>query len=79
MAMGGWASAVYLQYIRPSVQIYAAAQAALANSGFVSASSIRAMHPLRPVCPSYDRDLTHKPVVADVFTPLVFFNGVMDL
>ena len=79
MAMGGWASAVYLQYVRPSVQIYAAAQAALANSGFVSASSIRAMHPLRPGCPSYDRDLTRKPVVANFFTPLVFFNGVMDL
>lgn len=79
MAMGGWASAVYLQYVRPSVQIYAAAQGALANSGFVSASSIRAMHPVRPLCPSYDRDLTRKSVVADIFTPLVFFDGVMDL
>jgi hypothetical protein len=37
------------------------------------------MHPVRPLCPSYDRDLTRKPVVADIFTPLVFFDGVMDL
>lgn len=79
MAMGGWASAVYLQYVRPSVQLYAAAQAALANSGFVSASSIRAMHSSHQACPSYDRDLVHKPVVRDAFTPLVFFDGVIDL
>ena len=44
MAMGGWASAVYLQYVRPSVQLYSAAQAALANAGYITAQSIRAIH-----------------------------------
>ena len=37
MAMGEWAFAVYLQYVHPSVQLYAAAQAALANPTFLTA------------------------------------------
>ncbi len=54
MAMGGWASALYLQYVRPSVQLYAAAKAALANAGYITAQSIRAMHSHHLPQPSYD-------------------------
>jgi hypothetical protein len=67
MAMGGWASAVYLQYVRPSFRLYAAAQAALANAGYITAQSIRAMHSHLPQ-PSYDRDRFTKPP-ADAFKP----------
>ena len=77
MAMGGWASAVYLQYVRPSVQLYAAAQAALANPTFLNAQSIRAMHSHQPG-PSYDRDRYLQPSV-DAFKPAVFFDGIVDL
>jgi hypothetical protein len=56
MAMGGWASAVYLQYVRPSFQLYAAAQTALANAAYVSAQSIRAVLLHRAPPPSYSRD-----------------------
>ena len=77
MAMGGWASAVYLQYVRPSVQLYAAAQAALANAGYITAQSIRAMHSHLPQ-PSYDRDQFTKPP-ADAFKPTVHFSGILDL
>ena len=77
MAMGGWASAVYLQYVRPSVQLYAAAQAALANPTFLNAQSIRAMHSHQPG-PSYDRDRFLHPSV-DAFKPAVFFDGIVDL
>ena len=77
MAMGGWASAVYLQYVRPSVLLYAAAQAALADAGLITAQSIRAMHSHQP-CPSYDRDRFTKPV-ADAFKPSVLFDGVRDV
>ena len=77
MAMGGWASAVYLQYVRPSLQLYVAAQAALANANFISAQSIRAMHSHQPQ-PSYDRDLLHKPPV-DAFKSSVQFSGISDL
>ena len=52
MAMGGWASAVYLQYVRPSLQLYAAAQSALANAGYITAQSIRAMHSHQPNLPT---------------------------
>ena len=71
MTMGGLASAVYLQYVRPSFQIYAAAQAALANAGYITAQSIRAMHSHLPQ-PSYDRDKFTKPPV-DAFKPTVHF------
>ena len=57
MAMGGWASAVYLQYIRPSLQLYAAAQVALTNATFLSAHTTRAMHSHQKMPgPKYDRD-----------------------
>lgn len=78
MAMGGWASAVYLQYIRPSLQLYAAAQAALANSTFITAQSIRAVHSHQLPCPSYDRERFQKPL-SDAFKPSVHFDGVLDL
>ena len=78
MAMGGWASAVYLQYVRPSMQIYAAAQEALANATFISAQSIRAMHSHQQPCPTYDRDRFQKASV-DAFKSLVNFNGISDL
>jgi hypothetical protein len=77
MAMGGWASAVYLQYVRPSFRLYAAAQAALANAGYITAQSIRAMHSHLPQ-PSYDRDQFTKPP-ADAFKPTVHFSGILDL
>jgi hypothetical protein len=77
MAMGGWASTVYLQYVRPSLQLYVAAQAALANASYITAQSIRAMHSHQPQ-PSYDRDLFVKPTV-DGFQPLVQFTGILDL
>ena len=60
MAMGGWASTVYLQYVRSSLQLYVPAQAVLANAGYITAQSIRAMHSHEPR-PSYDRDLFVKP------------------
>jgi hypothetical protein len=78
MAMGGWASAVYLQYVRHSVQIYAAAQAALANPNFLTAQSIRAMHSHHQPGPSFDRDRFLQPRV-DAFKPAVFFDGIVDL
>jgi hypothetical protein len=79
MAMGGWASAVYLQYIRPSLQLYAAAQAALANATFLSASSIRAVHSHQMPGPtSYDRDRYQK-APDDAFKPSVHFAGILDL
>jgi hypothetical protein len=78
MAMGGWASAVYLQYIRPSLQIYAAAQAALANTTFLSASSIRAVHSHQMPGPTYDRDRNQK-ASDDAFKPSVHFAGILDL
>jgi hypothetical protein len=68
MVIGGWASAVYLQYVRPSVQLYAAAQAALANAGYITAQS---MHSHLPQ-PSYDRDQFTK-------APAVHFSGILDL
>ena len=77
MVMGGWASTVYLQYVRPSLQLYVAAQAALANAGYITAQSIRAMHS-HETRPSYDRDLFVKPAV-DGFQPLVQFAGILDL
>ena len=77
MVMGGWASTVYLQYVRPSLQLYVAAQAALANAGYITAQSIRAMHS-HETRPSYDRDLFVKPAV-DGFQPLVEFAGILDL
>ncbi len=78
MAMGGWASAVYLQYIRPSLQIYAAAQAALANATFLSASSIRAVHSHQMPGPTYVRDHYQK-ASDDAFKPSVHFAGILDL
>ena len=78
MAMGGWASAVYLQYIRPSMQIYAAAQDALANASFITAQSIRAVHThIQPAIPSYNRELYHK-TTRDVFAPAVQFANILD-
>ncbi len=78
MAMGGWASAVYLQYIRPSMQIYAAAQDALANASFISAQSIRAVHShSQPVLPSYHRELYRNPT-HELFVPAVQFANILD-
>lgn len=77
MAMGGWASAVYLQYVRPSLQLYAAAQSALANASYITAQSIRAMHSHQPP-QSYDRDLFQKPP-ADAFQSAVHFPGISEL
>ena len=57
MAMGRWASAVYLKYIRPSLQLYAAAQVALTNATFLSAHTTRAMYSHQKMPgPKYDRD-----------------------
>ena len=67
MAMGGWTSTVYLQYMRPSLQLYVKAQAALANASYITAQSIRAMHS-HEHRPSYDRDLFVKAAV-DGFQP----------
>jgi hypothetical protein len=78
MAMGGWASAVYLQYIRPSLQLYAAAQVALANATFLSADSIRAVHSHQKPGPTYDRDRFTK-APGDAFKPSVLFAGILDL
>jgi len=78
MAMGGWASAVYLQYVRPSMQFYAAAQEALTNSTFLSAQSIRAMHSHQHPCPTYDRDRFQKAPV-DAFKSPVNFGDILDL
>ena len=78
MAMGGWASAVYLQYIRPSMQIYAAAQDALANASFINAQSIRAVHShVQPAVPAYNRDLYHNPTRGS-FVPAVQFANILD-
>ena len=78
MVMEGWASAVYLQYVRPSVQLYTAAQAALTNAGcYITAQSIRAMLSHLPQ-PSYDRDQFTKPP-NDAFKPTVHFSGILDL
>ena len=78
MAMGGWASAVYLQYIRPSLQIYAAAQDALANASFIDAQSIRAVHShVQPAVPVYNRDLYHNPTRGS-FVPAVQFANILD-
>ena len=78
MAMGGWASAVYLQYIRPSMQIYAAAQDALANASFINAQSIRAVHShSQPVLPSYHRELYRNPTHGS-FVPAVQFANILD-
>ena len=68
MAMGGWASAVYLQYIRPSFQLFASAQAVLTNATFMNADSIRSMHPDQ-VAPSFDR-LSYVRKTLNVFLPL---------
>ena len=54
MTMGGWASAVYLQYIRPSLQVFDSAQKALADATVLSATSIRSMHP-NLLAPAFDR------------------------
>ena len=79
MAMGGWASAVYLQYISPSMQIYAAAQDALANASFINAQSIRAVHShVQPVLSSYNRELYHNPTRGS-FVPAVQFANILDL
>jgi hypothetical protein len=78
MAMGGWASAVYLQYIRPSLQLYASAQAALANATFLSADSIRVVHSHQMPGPTYDRDRYQK-ASDDAFKPSVHFAGILDL
>jgi hypothetical protein len=78
MAMGGWASAVYLQYIRPALQLYAAAQVALANATFLSADSIRAVHSHQKPGPTYDRDRFTK-APDDAFKPSVLFAGILDL
>ena len=78
MAMGGWASAVYLQYVRPSMQLYAAAQEALTNATFLSAQSIRAMHSHQHPCPTYDRDRFQK-APADAFKSPVNFGDILDL
>ena len=76
--MGGWASTVYLRYVRPSsLRLYVLAQAALANAGYITAQSIRVMHS-HETRPSYDRDLFVKPAV-DGFQPLVQFAGILDL
>jgi hypothetical protein len=79
MAMGGWASAVYfLQYIRPSMQIYAVAQDALTNASFITAQSIRAVHShVQPAPPSYHRELYHNPT-RGLFIPAVQFANVLD-
>lgn len=77
MAMGGWASAVYLQYDCPSLQLYAAAQEALANATFISAQSIRAMHSHQSR-PSYERERFILPP-ADAFKLPVDIRGLRDL
>ena len=80
MAMGGWASVVYVQYyIGPSLQLYyAAAQVALANATFLSADSIRAMYSHQMPGPTYDRDRFQK-APDDAFKPSVHFAGILDL
>jgi len=76
MAMGGWASAVYLQYIRPSFQLYVTAQDALANASFITAQSIRATHSDQRA-PSYDRVQFSKSD-PDAFAHSVHFAGITE-
>ena len=66
MTMGGWASAVYLQYIRPSLQVFDSAQTALADATVLSASSIRSMHP-NLLAPAFDRSSCPATLIKDVF------------
>ena len=66
MTMGGWASAVYLQYIRPSLQVFDSAQTALADATVLSASSIRSMHP-NLLAPAFDRSSYPAKLIKDVF------------
>ena len=75
MAMGGWASAVYLQYVRPS--LLRLKIEALANATFISAQSIRAMHSHQSR-PSYERERFILPP-ADAFKLPVDIRGLRDL
>ena len=61
MAVGRWTSVIDLEYAchPSSVQLYAAAQAALANPIFLTVyQSIRAMHSHQPAGPPYLRPRT---------------------
>ena len=68
MAMVGWASVVYLQYVRPSFQLYEAAQAALANAGYITAQSIRAI-------PSLHCKITFRLICWPKFSSIICFNS----
>ena len=59
------------------MQIYAAAQDALANASFITAQSIRVVHThiIQPAIPSYNRELYHK-TTRDVFAPVVQFANI---
>ena len=55
------------------MQIYAAAQDALANASFIQV--VHTTHIIQPAIPSYNRELYHK-TTRDVFAPVVQFANI---